>query len=195
MTLKLVCIGDSLTFGYGVFRNQSWVELVKTKLCLEIINKGVNGDTTAGMLSRSYSDVIKNNPTHVIILGGCNDFLAGRSLKMVEGNLKELIKEALHYNIIPIVGIELPIDKTLAQRKWSDDVDYDKVNKLIEDFRIWILEYTEKNNIVHIDFYNHFLDTLKIKDSKELYIDGLHPTALGHELMANCVMDVLSNLS
>lgn len=189
--MKLLCIGDSLTYGYGVFRDESWVQLVKKGLNIPIINKGINGDTTAGMLSRSYTDVVENNPSHVIIMGGCNDFISNRSLNMVEENIKELVKEAIDYNIVPIIGIEPPIDKILAERKWSGDVDYDKVNSTIEDYRQWIINYSTENNIDHIDFYKCFVENLKIKDSRELYVDGLHPTALGHKLMADCAIDLL----
>lgn len=189
--MKIVCIGDSLTYGYGVLGAECWVELVKNKLNIPIINKGVNGDTTAGILSRSYIDVIKNNPTHVIIMGGTNDFIANRSLNMVRDNITELVKESLSYNISPIIGIEMPIDKILAERKWSAGSDYDRINSLIEDYKEWILKFSAHNNIACIDFHSCFKENLKIKTGKELYIDGLHPTAFGHQLMAECAYDVL----
>ncbi|MCT8976214.1 GDSL-type esterase/lipase family protein [Clostridium sp. CX1] len=189
--MKLVCIGDSLTTGYGVFRNECWVQLVSNNLNIEIINKGSNGDTTAGMLSRSYTDVIENNPSHVIIMGGCNDFMGGRSLNMVTENLSELVKEAIHHNVIPIIGIEPFIDKALAERKWSRAVDYDEINNVISSYRSWIIKFTKDNCINHLDFYHCFDENLKTKNPRELYIDGLHPTALGHKLMADCVTNLL----
>jgi lysophospholipase L1-like esterase len=189
--MKLVFIGDSLTYGYGVFRAECWVEIVKYKLNVPIINKGINGDTTAGMLSRSYIDVVENTPTHVIIMGVCNDFIANRSLNMVKGNITELVKESIKYNIVPIIGIEMPIDKTLAERKWSGDLDYDKINRLAKDYRNWLLNFSTENNIACIDFYSCFDESLKNKNPKELYVDGLHPTVLGHQLMADCAIAVL----
>jgi Lysophospholipase L1 and related esterases len=193
--MKIVCIGDSITYGYGVFRAQCWAELVQNKLNISIINKGINGDTTAGMLSRSYIDVIKNAPTHVIIMGGCNDLIANRSLNMIQDNITELVKESIDYNIIPIIGIEMPIDKTLAERKWSESPDYDRINSLIEDYRKWILKFSSENNIPCIDFYSCLKENLKNKNPKELYIDGLHPTVLGHKLMAECAVDVFNSIT
>lgn len=193
--MKIVCIGDSLTYGYGVFRAQCWVELIKNKLNIPIINKGVNGDTTTGMLSRSYIDVIKNDPTHVIIMGGSNDFIANRSLHMIQENITELIKESLDYNIIPIIGIEMPIDKTLAKSKWSESPDYDSINSLIDDYRKWLLKFSLETNMACIDFYSCFNESLENKNPKELYIDGLHPTVLGHKLMAECAADVFNSIT
>lgn len=192
--MKLICIGDSLTTGYGVFRTESWVQLVKNQLNIEIINKGINGDTTSGMLSRSYIDVVENNPTHAFIMGGCNDFIAGRSLHMVEENIKELVKEFTEHNIAPIIGIEPLIDKELAERKWSRGVDYDKINNVEEEYMQWALKFSSENNIYCIDFYHCFLENLKIKTPKELYIDGLHPTALGHKLMADCAINTFQHI-
>ncbi len=76
--MKLICIGDSLTTGYGVFRNERWTEILKDRYGFEVVNKGVNGDTTAGMLDRFFDDVVLPGADLVIIMGGCNDLLAGQ---------------------------------------------------------------------------------------------------------------------
>jgi lysophospholipase L1-like esterase len=188
--MKIVCIGDSLTFGYGVFKNECWVNLIKNNCNLDIINKGVNGDTTAGMLSRSYVDVIQLKPTHVIIMAGCNDFMCGRKLNSVKNNLAELIKEALNHNIIPIIGIEPPIEPILAERKWSGDVDYNLVNNIEETYRDWIISLCINLKINFVDFYKCFKETLESKSPRDLYVDGIHPTSLGHKLMYEYVIDV-----
>ncbi len=192
--MKLVCIGDSLTYGYAIFRKDCWVELIRNKLNIDIINRGVNGDTTAGMLSRSYQDVIQSTPTHVIIMGGSNDFIANRSLNLVQENIEQLVNEAIENNIVPILGIEPPIDKVLAQRKWTDAVDYDQINSVLSDYRNWIIKFAEDNNVHYIDFHGCFLGLLKSKDPRELYVDGLHPNPYGHTVMANCVIELLKNL-
>ncbi|NMM64191.1 hydrolase [Clostridium sp. P21] len=187
--MRLVCIGDSITFGYGVLKNESWVSLLNNELKSDVINKGVNGDTTAGMLSRSYTDVVTLKPTHVIIMGGYNDFMGNRSLTMVENNLAELLKEALSYNIIPIVGIEPPIGHALAEEKWSKDVDYILVNNTQESYRDWIINFCNKCKINYIDFHKYFKKVLENINPRELYVDGLHPNSLGHKLMYQCVID------
>lgn len=51
-TYKIVCIGDSITFGYEIKEAQKRTALLSEALGLEIVNCGVNGDTTADMLSR-----------------------------------------------------------------------------------------------------------------------------------------------
>ena len=43
---KIVCLGDSLTYGYGVSRSKVWTKLAEDKLHIEIINEGICGDTS-----------------------------------------------------------------------------------------------------------------------------------------------------
>ena len=49
---KILCIGDSLTYGYGVSRGQRWTTLAAEKSGWTLTNHGVCGDTTGGMLVR-----------------------------------------------------------------------------------------------------------------------------------------------
>ena len=74
--MKIVCIGDSLTSGFGVFKDKRWTELMIKNHKLNIINKGINGDTTTGMLCRFFDDVLSLKPSLAIIMGGCNDFIS-----------------------------------------------------------------------------------------------------------------------
>ncbi|HBD30306.1 MAG TPA: hypothetical protein DC027_01470 [Oscillibacter sp.] len=55
---KLICIGDSLTFGYGVHLSQRWTRLCAQETGWELVNEGINGDTTGGMLARMQGGVL-----------------------------------------------------------------------------------------------------------------------------------------
>ncbi|MCD8140286.1 MAG: hypothetical protein LUE17_11010 [Planctomycetaceae bacterium] len=48
--MKILCLGDSLTFGTGVTRSNAWTTLVHKQTGYEVVNRGVPGDTTGGML-------------------------------------------------------------------------------------------------------------------------------------------------
>ena len=55
--MKIVFIGDSFTRGFGVRRNESSVPSLLEKETKKIlVNKGINGDTTSGMLARLHRD-------------------------------------------------------------------------------------------------------------------------------------------
>ncbi|MFD3156453.1 GDSL-type esterase/lipase family protein [Haloimpatiens sp. FM7330] len=189
--MKIVCIGDSITFGYGIAKEYRWSEIVKNTLNINIINKGINGDTTVGMLSRSYKDVILNKPDKVIIMGGTNDFIRGHSYKTVEKNILELTKEALHNKIQPIIGIQIPTYSQLALKKWASSINYDKVNEKIQTYRQEIIEFTTKQNLKYIDFYKNFINECELHNINEYYVDGIHPNKEGHKIMAQSAIKVL----
>src|SRR2546423_7372325 len=55
--ITIVALGDSLTAGFGLSRQQAWPSLVAEKMRtagyeFEIVNAGSSGDTTAGGLRR-----------------------------------------------------------------------------------------------------------------------------------------------
>lgn len=188
--MRIVCFGDSLTAGYGVYPSQRWVVQLGHKLKCEILNKGINGDTTAGMLCRSFQDVINSEPTHVIIMGGTNDLLQGYKLDNVIENIKELIMESIGNNIRPVIGIQIPMEEDMAERYWCDGINYKKINDNIEIYRKWVMDYSKVQSIKYIDFYGEYTRQLKIMSKSELYIEGVHPTALGHEIMYSCAAKV-----
>ncbi|MCH3964655.1 MAG: GDSL-type esterase/lipase family protein [Clostridium sp.] len=192
--MKLVCIGDSLTTGYGVFTENSWIYKLKDALKIEIINKGVNGDTTAGMLSRSFSDVVGLKPNFVFIMGGCNDIMCLHPLKNIEDNFSELVREAVKYSIVPIAGIEPPVIGSLASIHWANDLNYTEVNNIQQQYRNWLIDYCSQNRIEYIDFFELFSEELKYTEPEKLFIDGIHPSPLGHSIMADMAVSKMLSI-
>ena len=186
--MNTICIGDSLTYGYGVHKSKRWSNLLNEKYGIDIVNKGINGDTTSGMLDRFYEDVLSNSPSHVIIMGGTNDLIKYCSLENVIENIKALMDEALKNNITPIVGIQIPFYIHMAKNSWSPTLHYDKIQKDIILYRQWVIEYCRKNNLKYIDFYERF-SSIDEENKKDYYIDGLHPNEKGHRLMVFSVLE------
>ena len=44
--MRIYCLGDSLTTGYGVSGSDCWVRRVAVKTGFDMINAGLNGDVT-----------------------------------------------------------------------------------------------------------------------------------------------------
>ena len=44
--MKIVCLGDSITYGFPFGPRVSWVAMLDQVLDAEIINQGINGNTT-----------------------------------------------------------------------------------------------------------------------------------------------------
>jgi lysophospholipase L1-like esterase len=54
---KIVCLGDSLTYGYPYGPEVSWVYYVNSRSPLELINAGINGNTMEDLERRYQADV------------------------------------------------------------------------------------------------------------------------------------------
>ena len=100
---KIVCMGDSLTEGYGIANHSDWPTLLGANW--DVINSGISGDTTAGMLSRFHPMVIDHHPTHVIILGGTNDCSFNLPIDAIISNIMAMTKLARHHGIVSIIGL------------------------------------------------------------------------------------------
>ena len=87
----LVFLGDSITQGWGGNLSKSFPEV-------KVANRGISGDTTRGVLLRLEEDVIKLNPSGVVILIGTNDLEEGDSADSVAGNLKLIISQLKKHN-------------------------------------------------------------------------------------------------
>ena len=51
MTGRILCLGDSLTYGFGLPRGLVWTALCAAQTGAELLGGGVNGNTTGGMLA------------------------------------------------------------------------------------------------------------------------------------------------
>lgn len=88
--MKIVALGDSFTQGYLV-EEKSYTRFLQ-KAGFEIKNLGVNGSTTEEMLNRyKRYQKLKEKEDLLIIFGGTNDFMNGKSLEFVEDNLKSIL--------------------------------------------------------------------------------------------------------
>lgn len=191
--MKVVCLGDSLTFGYKMKRKDTWPEVLKKETNIEFVNKGINGDTTAGMLSRFEMDVIREKPSHVLIMGGTNDLVWQIPFEIIKSNIAALVFQAYHHRIRPILGVSIPIIPYEAKTNFQIDV-FEDINEKLKLYRQWILEFTSfarHTKCKCVDIYSVFYDPITNEGKKELYIDGLHPTVEGNKKIAQYIISEL----
>lgn len=188
--MKIVCIGDSFTAGYGVNRKECWLNLLQESLPDHIfINKGINGDTTGGMLARFENDVISEKPRYVLIMGGVNDFISGAPVSSVQSNIMSMVHQAYHSSIIPILGIEPECIPDKARRDWAAYTDFKMVLKKQQELQQWGIKFSETFKVYCIDLFEEFPKRTGEALLYKYYLDGLHLTPAGHELIFDIVHD------
>lgn len=96
--MKIACIGDSLTYGFGLSRRDAWPSILG-EFGLEGVNLGINGDTTYGMLARLSQNLISDRFTHCVIMGGTNDIWFGLDEQQILANLYTMAKHTHHYQL------------------------------------------------------------------------------------------------
>ena len=110
---SIVVLGDSLTAGLGIPRDQAYPAVLERKLQeaeipLEVINAGVSGDTTADGLRRA-SWALDGDVRLLILALGANDGLRGLPPGQMKANLQNIIHRARQRAIpVLLVGMEAP---------------------------------------------------------------------------------------
>lgn len=165
---KIVCLGDSLTYGYGVSRSKVWTKLAEDKLHIEIINVGICGDTSGGMVSRFHNSVCLQKPNAVHIMGGVNDFIVGAGMGPVKSNMMAMVHQAAAKFIRPIIGIPTKIDEGNVRQDWAEFADFSRVAEELHAYRKWLIELCNTFNIKYIDYYTEF-DRLRSTEAATLH--------------------------
>lgn len=163
---KIIMLGDSITYRYN------WNKASRNK----VLNRGVNGDTTAHVLRR----IKGSKPKQVFLMIGINDFFRGRKVNDVFEDYKKILSYYQEKDIPVVIQSTLYIIATPKLKH---------VNKNVKELNEKLQEYAKENNLTFIDL-NAFLapqGTLL----KEYTNDGLHLQLPAYELWQQAVQKYL----
>ena len=112
-TLKVIVFGDSLIAGYGLLKEDGFVNQLQnkinySKINLKLINSGVSGETSTGLFNR-FKWVLEEEYDAVIISIGANDALRGINPIITYRNIENILIH-LKKNKIPtmLIGMKAP---------------------------------------------------------------------------------------
>ena len=174
-------LGDSLSSGYGLDAEQSWVTLLENHLDAqaygyEVVNASIAGDTSAGGLARLPSLLATYEPAIVVIELGGNDGLRGQPVAKLRQNLGrmiELVKAADARAVL--TGIQIPPNYGPAYT---------------ESFARVYTELAEEHDVALVNF---LMDGVVLKPEL-MQADRVHPNAAGQRPMFENVWNVLTEL-
>lgn len=176
----IVFLGDSITEGF------EWKEKYPN---LNVVNRGINGDTTKGVLNR-IDEVAKMKPEKVFLLIGINDIGDGINVEEFETNYIEIIKnikenspntKLILQSILPCNTNKMIIDERNSRRNSKNIVLFNNV----------LQNVAEENKCTFIDLYNKFADNSK--ELKEDYTnDGIHLNGQGYEVWTKIINDYIT---
>ena len=112
-TFNVIVFGDSLIAGYGLLKEDGFVNQLQnkinySKINLELTNSGVSGETSTGLLNR-FKWVLEEDYDAVIISIGANDALRGINPIITYRNIENILIY-LKKNKIPtmLIGMKAP---------------------------------------------------------------------------------------
>ena len=190
----IICLGDSLTYGYGVRRAQCWTELAAEMSGWNVVNRGICGDTTGGMLVRLREilreEIGQRNERCFLLMGGCNDIFFSGSSTGARENMAAMAHQLFAEGEMPLIAIGPGIADGSYPSMWSDLVDFPEAGKVIRQYYEWLERFCSSFGVRMIDFRGDFRDR-EGNIRTELYLDGLHLNPEGHRVMAERVAKVL----
>lgn len=160
--MKILCLGDSFTEGYLV--DKDYTDYLEDE-GLEIINLGISGDRTSGMLERFKPTTCDIQ----ITFGGTNDTFDRVSPDKIFSNIKQILDKSLADKNIVIIPPLMEADESYPR--------YKEINQTINDYGI----LAGSLDVI-------VLDARKIKPS---YIDGLHMREDFHKNLADEILKVI----
>lgn len=193
---RILCHGDSLTEGTDIETAYRWPSLLQNALGTEVINTGIGGDTTAGLLSRFSTDVISRKPDVVILMGGTNDFWWDLPTNTVLANLFSMAYQAQFHGIAPMFGLPMPFDVNRAAKQPYNppEAGYGQLLTKVMSLRNKLKSAGDDSDIPVVDFYHLFIDDGS-KIRAHLFLDdGIHANRQGHRMMAELAASQIANL-
>tara|TARA_R110002167_G_scaffold91458_1_gene246027 strand:+ start:76493 stop:77257 length:765 start_codon:yes stop_codon:yes gene_type:complete len=155
----IVMVGDSITDG------AEWHEMFPE---VSIVNRGISGDTTVGVLHR-LQGITQTQAKKAFIMIGVNDFSRKRSAELVFANYKKIIAAIQQANI-----------QVLVQSTLQTGISKKHHNLRVAQLNQLLKAYCTEQGITFIDL-NKVLAPTGILEEK-YSLDQLHLTAEGYAL-------------
>jgi lysophospholipase L1-like esterase len=181
--IVVVFLGDSLTAGYqqgpGYLppRYYPFTNMLESRLRVKlrelgvnkdlvVVNQGIDGDSTRGMLDRFHRGVESENPDIVLIWGGINDLSTRIPPESVLHNIIQLVERTREINALPVVLNNAPVSGT-------------HFNETIKSLNKLIQEYCTKQNVEYVDLFSELVDR-EGRLAEEYSNDGIHLSDLAY---------------
>lgn len=200
---KILFIGDSITDvkfnrrmrfkikGKEIYALQLKKRLKKYSKKIDVVIKGIASNRTYHVYDRLTTDCINLKPDVIIMLIGVNDAWENYVpeqypplLRPMEPHIREVYRR---------IKTELPDAQMLYLMPFMIDAVEEKLpfHKKLSEFREVLKNIALENDAKVLDIQAVFNEAQKTIEPAKLAIDGIHPTNLGHKVMADAIEKML----
>jgi lysophospholipase L1-like esterase len=177
-TGAVVFLGDSIT--------QGWNSLAKDFSDIRVVNRGIGGDTTRGVLYRLNADVLGLKPTAVVLLIGINDIGLGAKPRDVADNIKAMVLDLKRFNPHTPVIVCKVMPSSTKQHRPADKIE--QLNALVDNI------VKSNQQCVRCDTWSIYAGE-NGDCKKDEFPDLLHPNAIGYAKWANALKPIFAKLN
>ena len=162
----------------------------------EFINRGIGGNRIVDLYARMKSDIVNLKPDIMSILIGVN----GVWQEITRGNGVPAKKYELIYNmLINEVKEFLPDIKIMTMGPYvlkgsATEENWDTFRSEVDKRIAAAKNVAQKNGLIYIPLQEKFDEGLKKAPANYWTMDGVHPTAMGHEIIKRAWLDGFSRL-
>lgn len=177
---RIVFLGDSLTAGLGLRRDEAVPALIQNRLDAagydyEVVNAGVSGDTSAGGLRR-LAWVLEGDVSVLVVELGANDGLRGLPVAQMKQNLHEIVAQAEARGIrVLLTGMEAPPNYGAAYTA---------------EFRQAFRDEADEHDVAFVPFFLEGVAGITELNNR----DGIHPNAAGARIIEATIWRALEPL-
>lgn len=163
----ILAFGDSLTYGTGAKREESYPAILASLTGRKVVNAGVPGEVSAEGRARLASVLDETQPSLLLLCLGGNDFLRRLDPAQVKVNLRTMVQSAKERGIsvvliaVPTLGFGLQVPPLYEELAREEDLPVEK------------------------DILAEILGDSKFKS------DPIHPNAAGYRQLATALEDLL----
>jgi acyl-CoA thioesterase-1 len=177
----ILVLGDSISAGFGIDKQQGWVALLEKQLMEEypqytVINASISGETTSGGANRLQSILDKHTPNIVILELGGNDGLRGAPVTLMTQNLTYMITLSQKAGAkVLLLGMRIPPN---YGKRYSE---------------LFANQYTLIAKDLDVKLVSFLLQGIAGQPAM-MQADGIHPTKSAQPIMVQSVWQALKPL-
>ncbi|MDN4082441.1 SGNH/GDSL hydrolase family protein [Paenibacillus polymyxa] len=204
---RILFQGDSITDG-GRGRNedanhwlgQSYVYLIAGALGSqlattqpEFVNRGVSGDRVSDLYARWNEDTFSLQPNLLSILIGVND--AWRIVEQEPSGVTDRFERAYCHlleetrEVMPDTGLILC--EPFILKTGATEARWDTWQEKITGYQRIVRQFADKYGAVFVPLQSMLNEAATKADASYWLHDGVHPTAVGHQLIADQWIDIV----
>ena len=157
-------LGDSLTY------RGNWSGLLARD---DVLNRGVDGDTTADMLGRLPA-VLRRLPRACFIMGGINDISRDVSIPEIERHVALMVQRLREGGVRPVLQSTLYVS--------CEVIDGRDINGRVAELNRRLIRLAKENGVEFVDLNGALCDDRGLKPAYT--VDGVHLSAAGYRTWA-----------